>query len=456
MNPSDTNTSTPWNAWAISLALSMIAAALALVTRADADLWGHLRFGLDLLRDRYLSYYDPYSFTQDKPWVSHEWLSELQMALAYTAGGTTGLLILKASILWIVFALVWRELRGVAAGTRHALMALMAMGTIHITSSLRPQTWTFLCVTVLCVALSQSTWTLRRWLPLVFTFWANCHGGFIVGLGVLGVWAATQVWQTPRAWRAWTLLTAACLAATLVNPFRIGLWVFLATTVRMTRSITEWEPLWVTPVFNWVPWFTAVAGIIWMWRRRPANRLSISAVLLMLSYASARVMRVESLFVTAALILLAPTIAARWPRQPTRLLLSKNAAGVLALLLLVAALGASVALGRWATSCVPIVGPWIPDLAAADVLKHAGPGRLVTSFDWGQYATVASLTSIARLDRWTTRGGVLGRAPCAIRRDRGGEAGGPRDARGVESRVRLVAGHERTHTRVARSTGLSG
>ena len=32
----------------------LLAVGLALVTRADADLWGHIRFGLDLLRDRYL------------------------------------------------------------------------------------------------------------------------------------------------------------------------------------------------------------------------------------------------------------------------------------------------------------------------------------------------------------------------------------------------------------------
>ena len=60
----------------LSIGLLVLAAALATYTRADADLWGHVRFGLDTLGTRTLTSVDPYSFTQDKPWVNHEWLSE--------------------------------------------------------------------------------------------------------------------------------------------------------------------------------------------------------------------------------------------------------------------------------------------------------------------------------------------------------------------------------------------
>src|SRR6188768_2227494 len=85
--------------WTLHLGLASAAfvfAALA-VTRADADLWGHVRFGLDILRDRSLPTVDPYSFTQDRPWINHEWLSELQMGAAYALGGATGLVLLKAT-----------------------------------------------------------------------------------------------------------------------------------------------------------------------------------------------------------------------------------------------------------------------------------------------------------------------------------------------------------------------
>src|SRR5690242_11259996 len=80
------------------LAWVLLSFAAAIITRADADLWGHLRFGLDIIRDRRLSSIDPYSFTQDRAWINHEWLSEVQMAWAYRAGGVAGLLALKAAI----------------------------------------------------------------------------------------------------------------------------------------------------------------------------------------------------------------------------------------------------------------------------------------------------------------------------------------------------------------------
>jgi hypothetical protein len=45
-------------------------AVAVLKTVADPDLSGHVKFGLDVPRDRSLTTADPYSFTQDVPWVT--------------------------------------------------------------------------------------------------------------------------------------------------------------------------------------------------------------------------------------------------------------------------------------------------------------------------------------------------------------------------------------------------
>jgi hypothetical protein len=181
-------------------------------------------------------------------------------------------------------------------------------------------------------------------------------------------------------------LVLACLAATLVNPYGIGLWTFMATTVSMTRAIEEWQPLWQSPWLNWVPWLLGLVGTLWMWRRNVSNRLSIELALGMLAYASARVMRIEALYVTAAAILLAPALAGRFPRKPWPAKVSSAVVRVLAVVLMIAALVGSMAIGRWATSCVPISGTWAPDLEAMAALRRAGPGRIVTPFNWGEYA----------------------------------------------------------------------
>ena len=56
----------------------------ALTTIADPDLWGHVRFGLDILSLGAVSTAsDPYSFTADRPFLYHEWLGGVVMAVTY-------------------------------------------------------------------------------------------------------------------------------------------------------------------------------------------------------------------------------------------------------------------------------------------------------------------------------------------------------------------------------------
>ena len=95
---------------------------LATVTHADPDLWGHVRFGLDALMSHGLPATDPYSFTQDRAWLNHEWLSEAAMAVAYESLGTLGLRLLKAAIVVCSFAIVWRAYRGTAWPAKIAAM----------------------------------------------------------------------------------------------------------------------------------------------------------------------------------------------------------------------------------------------------------------------------------------------------------------------------------------------
>jgi len=54
---------------------------------------------------------DPYSFTQDRPFIYHEWLGGTIMALAYRLGGATGLAVLKALLVLSLVGMVWFTLR---------------------------------------------------------------------------------------------------------------------------------------------------------------------------------------------------------------------------------------------------------------------------------------------------------------------------------------------------------
>ena len=83
--------------WLWWLGLLVASACLFAVsdTVADPDLWGHLTFGRDILQTRRVIQQDRYSYLSDRPWINHEWLSELIFASTYQVAGPSGLVALK-------------------------------------------------------------------------------------------------------------------------------------------------------------------------------------------------------------------------------------------------------------------------------------------------------------------------------------------------------------------------
>ncbi len=223
-------------------------------TTADADLWGHLRFGLDLLRTHQLPQWDAYSFTTDRAWVNHEWLAELTMAVAYRACGPLGLNILKLIAIGIIatIVLVVARREGAPAIDRALLCTLVVLATYTRTQVIRPQLFSVPLFCVILFALYEAERQRYRSLiviPFCFALWVNLHGAWIVGLACVGGWLAGAVWTTPERRGALIALGIATVLATLANPYGIGMWRFLAETVRPERrDVTDWKPLLQLPI----------------------------------------------------------------------------------------------------------------------------------------------------------------------------------------------------------------
>ncbi len=360
--------------------------ALATLTWADPDLWGHLRFGLDMIATRELPPVDPYSFTQDKPWVNHEWLSELVTALAWKAGGTAGLALLKGALVGGAAVLVWRALAPVHLSARIVIAGLVALGVAPVARTLRPQLWTLLFLAVLCHVLVAPQIRRRQWLPVLFAAWANLHGGWIVGIGVLGMWLGVETVMARRLDARAVAIGMASVLATLLTPYGWHLWAFLGTTVRMQRDITEWQPLWNSAPLDALPWIGGVAVAVWLARYSIRDKSARVAVLAMLAFSSARVIRIAPLFVMCVALLLADALAARWPRRVGRLLDPSPHDRLAAMVVTVATLAATAWVGSTSLRCVLVDTPWSADGAAVRLLRTAQPGRLVTFFNWGEYA----------------------------------------------------------------------
>jgi hypothetical protein len=365
-------------------------------TGADADLWGHLRFGADILRDHRLDLHDPYSFTSDTFWINHEWLAEVVLAAAYAAGGAAGLNILKLSVIAGICALVWRAARdeGARPFSATVLTGLVAFSSYTRTQVLRPQLFSVLCFAALLILLRRrergtgdSPWSIAA----LFCLWANMHGGWIVGFAVLGLWSACRVVEQ-REWltlRRRATEVAAALAATLVNPYGVGLWAFLRDTVGLERNISDWTPFIRFPVAVIaievvLPLLAAVALI----RRRTLHPRH-GALLAILAFGTYRVGRVDAfLQVAIGLLLAAPLVALLneaddWLRARPTFTHSSPIHGVAAAGLTAAA----VIVGIMHVGTIYIGGTWIPDPEAMKFLRtDAANTRLLTWFDWGEYA----------------------------------------------------------------------
>jgi hypothetical protein len=373
-------------------------ALVVTTTIADADLWGHLRFGLDVLASKSLHTSDPYSFTADRPWINHEWLSELLMAGAYATLGSLGLGLLKVATIGIVFTTLAATAREEHARplARDLFIALAVFVSYSRTQVVRPQLFSVAVFCTILYLLRQADRGRPKalwFVPLCFVAWANLHGGWIVGVAVLGVWIAGDWLEQPTLNRAVMLASVGLLsiAATLVNPYGLGLWQFVMETVRPARpDITDWKPLLqLPPAVLAIEAILPVVALAAWWKSRALYRPVARdlAVLALLTIATFRVGRVDAFLQVAIAFVLARPILALFNSLDFNLRPSLTRESTA-----VAVLAACLALYVGAAAVrnlrvIRVEGYWIPDRTAAMLLRDARPGaKILTWFDWGEYA----------------------------------------------------------------------
>jgi hypothetical protein len=370
-------------------------------TVADPDLWGHVRFGRDIVATGTIPSHDLYSFTSDRPWVNHEWLAEVGMYGAYALGGGAGLVALKMSIVAVVLAcalmiLRRRQWRPV---DHDFLIVVLVLGILPRATTVRPQLFSLALFAILLLLLTMADRGKPRLLiavPFVFAAWANLHGGFIAGLFVLAVWVAARIWQEPQ--KAFPLIAIGLLstAATLLTPYGGDLWRFLWSTVRTSRShIADWRPVYADPnnLFCWL--VVLLTALLSMWRVRGRVDSGFLSILLLLCAATLRIGRVDALFAISVVMFLGPSFG-RAPRETASPTWRPSIAAMAALILLagpavfarrVSCIGPYSTtpglLARLVNARPGVVG--MPEREAAAVLRQQR-GRLLVFFDWGEYA----------------------------------------------------------------------
>jgi hypothetical protein len=313
--------------WALAAATASLLVLHLAPNTADPDLWGHVLFGHRLLETGQVERTDPFSWTSPgAPWINHEVLAEVAMALAHRAAGGTGLLALKVLVGLFTFALAIRlgmDGSGPAMRLTALVVGAVAIVEIGFGFACRPQIFTALALPVLIAFLRMAHEKHALWLvpvPFLFCLWFNTHGGALAGIVLLATaTVATSVvaaWG-PRASRIvvatsgrlvpalWLTLALSCMAS-LLNPWGAALPAWLVQSVLWSRpEIQEWG---ATPIgWDHAVFFLMAAGLgaALTASRRPIRMWEI-AIAAVLAVAAARHVRHTPLFAIAVLIVLPP------------------------------------------------------------------------------------------------------------------------------------------------------
>jgi hypothetical protein len=384
-----------WNASLLALG---IAGILVICGRsaAELDLWGHIQWGGVFLDRGGVTRVDPFSYlSAGYPWIDHQWLGDVILAWSWRTTGASGLLALKLVVWALVMglALAWLLRSGLPLLKAAILLFFGAALLNGFTLTIRPQMFTALGFSLTLLILLQAEQGRYRWLwglPALFLLWANLHAGFLVGLGVVGIWGAAYL-LTHRRREVWLrVLPPLVLSplATLVNPYGIELPLFLLRHLGDVRlGIAEWEPLQINTLFGWayLAWLILIGlGLAASRRPRSPGLILILALTACLPWLSQRHILFFSL---AALWVGGPIIGEAWERwMPLKPSGRKRPAW--ALLLPVLAAGLLLALRPPELKKIPLPNPQQYPLAATALLEQSGvSGNLANNPNWGNFLT---------------------------------------------------------------------
>jgi len=321
---------------ALVVGLLAFLAAAAWFPIRNPDIWFHLAAGRWMLEHGEVIRADPFSFTAaGAPWIAHEWGFEVAAAFLHRLGGENLLLGVKVVLVLLLVPTLLAACRFAGADllVSGALLAVWTlMSAVYLYA--RPQVVTYLLLAALMALLlrwkshgGRSLWIL----PPLFLVWANLHAGFLGGLLVLAIFVAGEgllSWrpllrrepshsagrgEVPRL----AGVAAACVAATLVNPFGWRLYLLpgkITGSAYMQSAVTEWLPSWDARLSrDWdtrIFWGMLVLALLSIVHRFGRTDLTHFALVVVFGLLAARSNRHIPLFGLVALPLVARNLTA--------------------------------------------------------------------------------------------------------------------------------------------------
>ncbi|MDP9113820.1 MAG: hypothetical protein M3O20_09070 [Acidobacteriota bacterium] len=295
----------------------------------DGDTAIHIATGNWILDHGKIPTTDPFSFTQPGvPWIPYEWGTEVLFAQLNHALGLKGIVFVCGVGIAALIVVLLRTMLAAGADVLLSIVtALFASNALLIHYHARPHLFTLLFLAIAAYILTQDRIRHTRMiclLPALTAVWVNLHPGFIILFAYLGAFVIGSVLEGSRASaKRYALLTAACAAATLLNPFGYKLHLDVFTYLH-GNGTTEFIQEFQAPTFRSQPQLfymgflitgVALCGL-YLSRRKFVEPL----LLIGTAYASLTAVRHSTIFVVLAAPMIAAELSRHWQawvaRQP--------------------------------------------------------------------------------------------------------------------------------------------
>ena len=212
----------------------------------DGDTGWHIRIGQWILAHGQVPREDMFSFTMPgKPFFAWEWLWDVSAAKLYQHGGLGAVVLASLLVISLSTALLYRL---VYRRCGNPLVAILLTGLAAAGSSIhwlaRPHLLTMLFMVVFLSILERVREGRTGWLwalPAITILWTNLHGGFLVGIVIVGTYGAGELLgaivtrdrdersRSLRASAKYLAAVAGCALAGLVNPYGYHLYSHLVS-----------------------------------------------------------------------------------------------------------------------------------------------------------------------------------------------------------------------------------
>jgi hypothetical protein len=385
----------------------LFAGIFSLATRdlTDPDFWWHLRTGELIWQTRSIPRVDPFSYPcHGKPWIAHEWLTEEFFYGAYRVGGPV--LLILAFALITVLAYFFLYCRCVGKPYIAGLLTLLGAVASVPTWGVRPQVFSLTLASLFLLVLERAcVRPVLLWLlPPLMLLWANLHGGFAIGLVIIGAYWLGSLNKLLRnkpadttpvpPFSALSLVLIVTSLAVLVNPNGVALYRYPIYTLQLRslpRYVSEWRPPGLYEPRFLLFFLLVAATFVLLLVRRSLPLPHIVLLLILTTLGAMRSIRHIPIFVLVTVPVLCQLISEvlaqhSWARS---LLVEANSSTTRTrlnfVLFTTAMLLFAVNVVRVARRQPEIESKNFPAGAVTYLLTHPTPTPLLNNYNWGGY-----------------------------------------------------------------------